>query len=288
MPIITSDGETFESHAELSSSGSYYDDGPTMQAQIAEIENLEQPHYQRLKVEENNMEDSLDIPKGQEIAPVKPQNVADVYGKGIDLHGPYPGDRWKDLSKDEQEEMNRGFFRGDKIKNLFRDYYNTGEDIQKHLDAHGTIYVDPRNTDGSIEYHPAVEEFLRNVDPSQIERYNWKGAPADGLIIHKKAPLVSMNDSDERPEAGKKYAAMSDDEKKRLGGIKPDLEVPASGGPGTVKRLEDAMHEYAKGNIKSKDVQKVFKEEGWTVNLRGKRGEAEAFDPKGNQHWLNF
>jgi hypothetical protein len=52
------------------------------------------------------------------------------------------------------------------------------------------------------------------------------------------------------------------------------------------KVIEDALTNYSRGTMKSDDVQKVFKEHGWSVDLRRGRYDFEAFDPSGKAHYI--
>jgi phage-related minor tail protein len=54
----------------------------------------------------------------------------------------------------------------------------------------------------------------------------------------------------------------------------------------TRQTLEDTVSEWAKGNMTAKEVQKVFKEKGWTTDLRKGRYGVEAYDPTGRHHIL--
>lgn len=48
------------------------------------------------------------------------------------------------------------------------------------------------------------------------------------------------------------------------------------------KHLEDLLHDYVSGGVGAKDVQKVFKQNGWKVDLRKGNYEFEAVDPSGH------
>lgn len=50
--------------------------------------------------------------------------------------------------------------------------------------------------------------------------------------------------------------------------------------------LEKHLTTYAQGKMTATEVQKKFKDAGWSVNLRGKASEIEAFDPTGKAHYL--
>ena len=65
------------------------------------------------------------------------------------------------------------------------------------------------------------------------------------------------------------------------------------GGPGKAAtisepppQLENALSEHARGNISAKEVQKIFKKEGWTVDMRRGRYDYEVFDPSGKAHYV--
>jgi hypothetical protein len=51
------------------------------------------------------------------------------------------------------------------------------------------------------------------------------------------------------------------------------------------KPMESILDAYAKGYAKSSDVQKVFKDNGWQINLRPKSG-IEVTTPKGKVHFI--
>jgi hypothetical protein len=94
-----------------------------------------------------------------------------------------------------------------------------------------------------------------------------------------------------RAEGGPVRLAMEEPKKpfeQTIGGRIPGGE---SGGGTThpqVPELEGFLGHYAQGKMTAPQVQKEFKSRGWSVNLRGKSGEAEAFDPTGKQHYLGF
>ena len=58
--------------------------------------------------------------------------------------------------------------------------------------------------------------------------------------------------------------------------------------PQVKAELEGVLTDYATGKISSREVQKEFKKRGWSVELRGNKSEAQAFDPNGFGHWLSF
>lgn len=52
------------------------------------------------------------------------------------------------------------------------------------------------------------------------------------------------------------------------------------------EHLDNVVTEWARGNMTAKEVQKAFKKEGWTVDLRRGRYDVEAFDPSGKSHYI--
>lgn len=66
----------------------------------------------------------------------------------------------------------------------------------------------------------------------------------------------------------------------RGGVTPPDAQHP------DVPKLESILYEWATGRMPAKDVQKQFKEMGWSADLRRGRYEVEAVDPNGTYHYL--
>jgi hypothetical protein len=52
--------------------------------------------------------------------------------------------------------------------------------------------------------------------------------------------------------------------------------------------LQNALSDMARGNLTARQVQDLVRQQtpGWSVNLRGRTGEIEAFDPTGKAHWI--
>lgn len=50
--------------------------------------------------------------------------------------------------------------------------------------------------------------------------------------------------------------------------------------------LNDAVTSWAQGKLTPKEVQKAFKDKGWSVDLRRGRYDVEAFDPSGKAHYI--
>lgn len=60
----------------------------------------------------------------------------------------------------------------------------------------------------------------------------------------------------------------------------------AGEGPQAPSHLETALSDYARGNLTAKDVQRIFKQNGWQVDLRRGRYDFEAFDPSGRAYYI--
>lgn len=51
--------------------------------------------------------------------------------------------------------------------------------------------------------------------------------------------------------------------------------------------LDNSLSSWAQGKSTAKEVQTIFKEHGWTVDLRRGRYDVEAFDPSGKAHYIS-
>lgn len=58
--------------------------------------------------------------------------------------------------------------------------------------------------------------------------------------------------------------------------------------PQPPKALEDILGAFSMGQRKAKDVHKVFKKHGWSVDLRSQRNPIEVWDPDGNPHSIKY
>lgn len=108
-----------------------------------------------------------------------------------------------------------------------------------------------------------------------------------------------MSDAAPVGGAGQKLA-MSDDPMhvKQRDPMETESELSLAGGrggggPGKAAKvaepppqLENALSEHARGNISAKEVQKIFKKEGWQVDMRRGRYDYEIFDPSGKAHYV--
>jgi hypothetical protein len=125
------------------------------------------------------------------VGPGPQQFAANLAGKGSDLDGPYLPDNWNQLTDQEKELMEKNG--GEPV---FGNDFNSSKDLQGLIDKHGAIQVWPGE--------PAVQQFLREADPSQYERFNWPGygpnhkPTGDNLpfmdhtiFIRRKEPLTS-------------------------------------------------------------------------------------------------
>lgn len=74
-----------------------------------------------------------------------------------------------------------------------------------------------------------------------------------------------------------------------------DLDIPGGGQPAVSVRqqpmeppreLGDALTSYSKGTMKSQDVQKIFKERGWSVNMRKGNYDFEVVGPDGRYQYI--
>lgn len=91
-----------------------------------------------------------------------------------------------------------------------------------------------------------------------------------------------------KPRSSLKDTEFSSMERRRdlTEGRLPRGESSGGGGNETAIYLEGILTQYARGQLNSKQVQKAFKDKGWTVDLRRGRYDYEAFDPSGKAHYL--
>lgn len=175
-------------------------------------------------------------------------------------------------------------------------------DVRAHDMRDGTIIlrkVDPSSTDTPMM--SSGED-----DSAQRDSYNFFKALNDATnpeafkSAMSRWPL-SKNIEDRRGEApiasrtredwgkGGLLPAMDSD---RLKMGKPLMEIPSGAGgsyPAQNLRpieLDNAVTSWAQGKLQAKEVQKIFKDKGWTLDLRRGRYDVEAFDPSGKAHYI--
>ena len=167
------------------------------------------------------------------------------------------------------------------------DQRQAGLDILKHQMWQRLLdKVDP------VDYREIFNDTMTTQE--RVRRYD-KGNP-DIIALDEIRKEFEKNIND--PKRSGPWSPEIPIESQNISQLRPDIQRQLKiGGEGlgggrpvedTIIELESKLHEYATGKISSSIVQKFFKDRGWSVNLRSKKGEASAFDPSGKQHWLGF
>lgn len=154
---------------------------------------------------------------------------------------------------------------------------NAGEDRQTVIDRDvpkGWEWID---MDGIIYSRPPVP-----------------GKPGDGAHV----PVSELQGSEGSDTL---VGMMSDDMRKKMlegrasigesagGGLAPKPKARASSRveAEAPQHLQDAVSSWAQGKMKASEVQKLFKKEGWSLDLRKGRYDVEAFSPEGYSTYIS-